>query len=143
MTKELFVVAYDGTGTTVVDYAIKRAGKADASLHVVHVLEWSPFAFLTPDEIETRHAKRSAELERADKVVMRPMLDRAKAAGIEATGEVRFGSAVSILCDIAKEKKAEKMFTGRTGDTPLKARVFGSVAIGLAQASPVPIVIVP
>ncbi len=143
MTKEIFVVGYDGSGTAVVDYAIKCAGKANASLHIVHVLEWSPFAFLTPEEIEQRHAKRSAELERAERSVMQPMLDRAKAAGIEASGEVRFGAAVSILCDIAKSKNAEKMFAGRTGDTPLKARVFGSVAIGLAQASPVPIVIVP
>jgi len=143
MTKELFVVAYDGKGTSVVDYAIKRAGKTDATLLIAHVLEWSPFAFLTAEEIENRHAKRSEELARADKIVMRPMLDRAQAAGIEASGEVRFGAAVSILCDIAKEKNAEKMFAGRTGDTPLKARVFGSVAIGLAQASPVPLVIVP
>lgn len=143
MTKEIFVVGYDGTDTAVVDYAIKRADKAGASLHIVHVLEWSPFAFLTPEEIERRHAKRNEELERAQKVVMQPMLDRAKAAGIEVSGEVRFGSAVSILCDIAKTKNAEKMFVGRTGDTPLKARVFGSVAVGLAQASPIPIVIVP
>lgn len=143
MAKELFVVAYDGNDTSVVDYAIKRAGKSNAALLIVHVLEWSPFAFLTPEEIETRHARRSEELERANKIVMQPMLDRAKAAGLDATGEVRFGSAVSILCDIAKENNAENMFVGRTGDTPLKARVFGSVAIGLAQASPVPIVIVP
>ncbi len=143
MTKEVFVVAYDGNGTTVVDYATKRASKADAALHIVHVLEWSPFSFLTPEEIEQRHARRSEELARADKDVMQPILDRVKAAGVEVSGEVRFGAAVSILCDIAKAKNAEKMFVGRTGDAPLKARVFGSVAIGLAQASPVPIVIVP
>ncbi len=143
MTKEIFVVGYDGIDTAVVDYAIKCAGKIDASLLIVHVLEWSPFAFLTPEEIESRHAKRSEELARAEKAVMRPMLDRAVAAGVEASGAVRFGAAVSILCDIAKEKNAEQMFVGRTGETPLKARVFGSVAVGLAQASPVPIVIVP
>lgn len=143
MAKEIYVVAYDGSHAAVVDYAIKRALKAGAALHVVHVLEWSPFAFLTPEEIEQRHAQRTAELARAEKEIMQPMIDRAKAAGLDATSEVRFGSAVSILCDIAKQKNAEKLFAGRTGDTPLKARVFGSVAIGLAQASPVPIVIVP
>lgn len=143
MASEIFIVAYDGSHAAVVDYAIKRADRASAALHIVHVLEWSPFAFLTPDEIEQRHAKRSEELARADKEVLQPMLDRAKASGIEATGEVRFGTAVSILCDIAKQKNAEKMFVGRTGESGLKQRVFGSVAIGLAQASSVPIVIVP
>lgn len=143
MTKETFIVAYDGSHDAVVDYAIKRALKADAALHIVHVLEWSPFAFLTPEEIEQRHRARTEELARADREVLQPILAKAKAAGVEVSGEVRFGAVVSILCDIALSKDAEQMFTGRTGDTPLKARMFGSVAIGLAQASPVPIVIVP
>ena len=128
MAKDLFVVAYDGSHAAVVDYALKRAGRANAALHIVHVLEWSPYAFLTPEEIEQRHAKRGEELARAEKEVMQPMLDRANAAGIETSSEVRFGSAVSILCDVVKAKNAELLFAGRTGDAALKTRVFGSVA---------------
>ena len=143
MTQELFVVAFDGKDTAVVDYAVRRAGKSDAALHIVHVLEWSPYAFLTPQEIEERHRERTAELARADTEVMQPVLEKAKAAGVSVTGEVRHGSVVSIVCDIAKDKKAEKLFVGRNGDSSLSARIFGSVAIGLAQASPIPIVIVP
>lgn len=143
MSKETFVVAYDGSHSAVVDYAIKRARAASANLHIVHVLEWSPFAFLTPEEIEQRHAERSKELARAEKELLQPMLDRARAAGLEVSAEAKFGSPVSLLCDIAKQKNAEMMFVGRTGDLPLKERVFGSVAVGLAQASPVPLTIVP
>lgn len=143
VANDLYVVAFDGSHTAVVDYAITCSLASGASLHIVHVLEWSPYAFLTPEEIEQRHAQRTKELARAEAEVLHPIMDHARNAGVTVSGEVRFGSAVSILCDIAKQKNAQQMFAGRTGDTPLKARVFGSVAIGLAQASPVPIVIVP
>ena len=132
-----------GDDTRVADYAAARALKAGARLHLVHVLEWSPFTFMTPEEIEDRHRKRGEELARADKEVMAPILARMKAAGIEATGEVRHGQPVSILCDIAKKITAEMIFAGRNGAGGLTARMFGATAIGLVQASPVPVVIVP
>ena len=49
MSKEIFVVAYEGADdSTLLNYAIERARKEDATLHIVHVLEWSPYTFLTP-----------------------------------------------------------------------------------------------
>jgi nucleotide-binding universal stress UspA family protein len=140
---EIFLVAYDGDDFRVADYAAACAVKSGAALHVVHVLEWSPFSFLTPEEIEERHRKRTEELNRANDDVMRPVLERLRETGVKAEGEVRHGEVVSILCDIAKKRNVEKLFAGRNGAQGLAARMFGSTAIGLVQASPVPVVIVP
>lgn len=140
---ETYLVAYDGDDTRVADYAARCAKRANAKLLIVHVLEWSPYTFLTPEEIEARHRERTKELERAKSEVMTPILERMSAMGVDAQGEVRHGDAVSILCDIAKRSGAQQVFAGRNGAHGLKARVFGSTAIGLIQASPVPVVIVP
>lgn len=142
-SQEIFLVGYDGDDFRVADYALTRAAKSGACLYVVHVLEWSPFSFLTPEEIEERHRKRTEELDRANRDIMQPVLERMRAGGVIADGEVRYGDVVSILCDIAKKKNAEKLFAGRNGAQGLAARMFGSTAIGLIQASPIPVVIVP
>ena len=44
------------------EFAVARAKAQNASLTVAHVLEWSPYTFLTPEEIEERHARRTDEL---------------------------------------------------------------------------------
>lgn len=143
MSNELYVVGYEGGDRTVVDYAAKRARKAGAKLHIVHILEWSPYSFLTPEEIEERHKRRNEELVRAREVLLDPLIRELAAEGVQADGELRFGSVVDLLAEIAEETKAEMIFVGRAGASSLSARVFGSVPIGLAQAAPVPVVIVP
>lgn len=143
VSKEVYVVAYEGDDRAVVNFAASRAKKDGAALHVVHVLEWSPYSFLTPEELEQRHKQRKEELAKANDVVMGPVLKDLKAGGIAAEGEIRHGSVVDLLIEIATERKAAMIFVGRSGASSLSARVFGSVPIGLAQASPVPIVIVP
>lgn len=143
MTQDLYVVGYDGNDRQVLEVAIAQAKKAGAALHIVHVLEWSPYAFLTPEEIEARHRVREEELTRAQNEVMQPVLDTAKASGVDVTGNVRFGAAVSILRDIAKQKDAQFLFVARNSAPTLTSKLFGSVAIGLAQSTTVPLVIVP
>lgn len=144
MPQELYVVAYEGDGKhNVLDYATEQAKKSGAALHILHVLEWSPYTFLTPEELEERHARRTEELGRAKSAVIDPALDRARAAGIEAEGEIRYGSVVDLVVDTAKKRNAAMIFVGRTGTNTLGARIFGSVPLGLAQIAPVPTVIVP
>lgn len=143
MSNELYVVAYEGDDRSVVNFAASRAKKDGAALHVVHVLEWSPYSFLTPEELDQRHKQRAEELAKANEMVMGPVLKDLKAQGVTADGEIRHGSVVDLLVEIAEERKAAMIFVGRSGASSLTARVFGSVPIGLAQASPVPIVIVP
>jgi nucleotide-binding universal stress UspA family protein len=141
MAQEVFIVAYDGKDRHPIDFALTRAKKEGAKIHIVHVLEWSPYSFLTPDELAQRHRVRQEELSRAETAVMTPMLADVRANGADATGEIRHGNAVDVLSAIAKETGAALIVAGRS--SRLSSRVFGSVASGLAQMAPMPVVIVP
>ncbi|MGF1551623.1 MAG: universal stress protein [Paracoccaceae bacterium] len=146
MSQETFVVAYEGAtnGSAVLDYAIERARREGASLLLVHVLEWSPYQFLTPQELEERHARRTEELRRAEEAIMTPALAKVREAGVEAEGEIAYGSTVPIVAEAATKAGATMIFVGRSGaNSSLGARIFGSTPLGLAQVASVPTVIVP
>lgn len=141
MVQDVFVVAYDGTDQHVVDFAVDRAKKEGARLLIVHVLEWSPYSFLTTEELVERHKTREQELTRANETIMKPILEKVREAGAVVEGEVRYGHVVDIISSIAKDKNAVMILVGRSSS--LSTRVFGSAASGLAQSAPVPTVIVP
>ena len=141
MSEDVFVVAYDGAEDGVVSSAIEHAKKQGARLHVVHVLEWSPYTFLTPEEIEHRHQQREADFARANESVLAPALDSVRAAGVDVSGEVRFGNIPDVVSEIAQELNARLIFVKRSSS--LSARLLGSAASGLAQSATVPVVIVP
>ncbi len=141
---DVFVVGFDGTDSSrrAVDFAAARAKTAGAKLHLVLVLEWSPYSFHTPEELAERHKRREDELERANATV-RPVADEVTQSGIETTCEVKHGHAGDLLCKIAKEMNAVQIVIGRTGSSSFTARFLGGLAITLVQASPVPVTIVP
>ena len=143
MSQEIYVLAYDGEGTGVLDFAIEHAKKNGAQLHIAHILEWSPYKFLTPEELSERHKRRPEELKRADDAIIKPALEQAAASGLTNTSsEVQYGSVVELIAEIAKEQNAALLFVGRASGS-VAERVFGSVPLGLAQVSTVPVVIVP
>jgi nucleotide-binding universal stress UspA family protein len=143
LSKESYVVAYGGEDDrAVLDYAIDRAKRDGAKLVIVHILEWSPYKFLTPQELEERHVRRKQELERAKAALIDPAIKRAADSGVEATCELRYGGVVDLLVEIATKTAASLIVVGR-GAGGVTARVFGSVPIGMAQIAPVPTVIVP
>lgn len=143
MTDELYLVAYDGEHKRAVEYAVEQAKRATATLHIVHVIEWSPYRFLTPQELEERHKRRTEESTRAQTEVIAPVLSDLEAKGITATGEIRYGNLVEILAQIAQKRHASAIIMGRSGGSSFGGRIFGSAAMGLAQVSPVPVTIVP
>lgn len=140
-----YVVGYDGSAASrrAVDFAIDRAGASGATLVVAHVLEWSPYSFLTPEELEERHKRRGEELARAQSAVIDPLEKEISSKGITVETVIRYGHIADTLCAIAKEQDAAQVFIGRQGESGFAARVFGSVAGSLAQSSPVPCTIVP
>lgn len=141
MPDEVFVAAFDGRDEIVISTAADRARKEGARLHVVHVLEWSPYTFLTPQELEDRHRQREQDFARATQSVLNPVIERLRQTGLPVSGEVRFGNIADVIIDVAREQGASLIFAGRS--STLSARVFGSVASGLAQSAPMPVVIVP
>lgn len=144
MSKKI-VVGYDGSegAANALEFAAGLAKASGAGLVIAHVLEWSPYTFLTPNEIEERHARRKEELERADKAVLAPVLKKLEGSGLEVTSALRYGHIAETLIKIAEDEHVEHLVIGRTGHSSLSTRIFGSVAGSLAQAAPVPITIVP
>jgi len=140
-----FVVGYDGSAASqrALDFAVERAAAQGGAVIIAHVLEWSPYSFLTQSEIEERHARRTEELERAQNALMDPIIAATSGKGAAVEGVIKYGKVVDVLCDIAEESGATQMFVGRDGQSSISSRVFGSVASSLAQSAQVPCTIVP
>lgn len=139
------VVGFDGSesGRAALSFAVKAARKNGGELLIAHVLEWSPYSFLTPTELEERHKRRGEELERAEKAILAPVVESVKASGVTVSTALRYGHIAETLISIAEEEGADQIVIGRTGHSSLSSRLFGSVAGSLAQAAPVAVTIVP
>jgi nucleotide-binding universal stress UspA family protein len=139
------VVGFDESAGAqrALDFAVKMAKAQGAGIVVAHVLEWSPYSFLTPMEIEERHKRRGEELARAESALLAPVVKKLESSGVAVTTALRYGHIAETLCDIAEKEGASQMVIGRTGHSSLPSRLFGSVAGGLAQSAPVPLTIVP
>lgn len=142
---DTYLAAYDGSDAArrAVDLALSQARASNGRLLIAHVLEWSPYSFLTQEELAERHKRRSLEIDRAAKAVMKPLQEALKDSGVPIETVIRYGHVTETLCDIAKTEGAKQIFIGRTGQSTIVERLFGSVAGSLAQIAPVPCTIVP
>jgi nucleotide-binding universal stress UspA family protein len=140
-----FVVGFDGSAPArrALDFAVERVRAQGGTIVLAHVLEWSPYSFLTPEELEERHKRRREEMDRAKKAIISKVVTELEDAGITVEAEIRYGKTHDILSRIAEEKNAVQIVIGRDGQSSLGARVFGSVAGALVQTAPVPCTIVP
>ena len=139
------VVGYDGSDSAkaALDFSVNLAKAQGGNVVVAHVLEWSPYSFLTPQELEERHKRRGEELQRAETAVLKPVIDGLADSGVAVSTSLKYGHITETLCKIAKDEGADQIVIGRTGHSGLATRIFGSVAGSLAQAAPVPVTIVP
>jgi len=140
-----FVVGYDGSVSArrALEFAVERAKVQGGTIVLAHVLEWSPYSFLTPTELEERHKRRREEMARAEEALTSTVVAELKEAGVPVKVVIRYGSIADLLCKIASEVGAVQIVIGREGQSALEARIFGSVAGALVQAAPVPCTIVP
>ncbi|EBA05884.1 universal stress protein [Sagittula stellata] len=140
-----FVVGFDGSETAqrALDFATERAIAQGGTIVVAYVLEWSPYSFLTPQEVAERSQRRKDELARAETAIIEPAQRAAEAKGVRVETVLRYGHIAEIICEIAEAPDVAQIFIGRNGRSSLGSRVFGSVAGHLVQASPVPCTIVP
>lgn len=139
------ILGYDDSNgaKSALDFAAALAKANGSELVIAHVLEWSPYSFLTPEEIEERHKRRTEELERAEAALLAPAKAAAEAKGARVSTVMQYGHIAETLVQIIKDKGAEHVVIGRTGQSSISSRLFGSVAGTLAQISPVPVTIVP
>lgn len=125
------------------DYAANWAEAIGGELLVTHVIQWSPFSFTTPQENEERHKRREAELDRAHREVVDPLVNSLRERGLTARGVIRHGHPAETLCDVAEEFEANHIIIGKTGSSRIRAQLFGSVANSLIQISKQPVTVVP
>ena len=137
-----YVVAVDGRdgGIKAAQYALEKASHASAELKILHVLEWSPYSFLTPEELAERHKRRGEELQRAQSAICDPAVKALGATQIPVSTEVRYGQIADVISQYGKEVGASQVFVGRHGGT---SRLFGSVPGKLIQISDIPVTVVP
>lgn len=125
------------------EYAARWADAAECQLIVVHVIQWSPFSFTTPQENEERHKRREAELDRAHREIVDPVVNRLRESGRNVRGVIRHGHPAETLCEVAAELGATHIVVGKTGSSRIRAQLFGSVANSLVQISKRPVTVVP
>ncbi len=141
---EIYVVGIDGSNSSIraAKHAADQASKLGAHLKVIHVLEWSPYSFLTPEELEERHKRRGEELERANSAIVGPILEEL-GSDVVTEGEVRYGKIAEEIYKYCKETGAAQAFLGHHGERSVASRIFGTVPGALVQISDIPVTIVP
>jgi AGCS family alanine or glycine:cation symporter len=127
---QLYLVGIDCSecGNRALEYATQKARAHGNRILVAHVIEWSPYSFNTVEENAERHKRREAELERAHKEVVDPVVAQLREQGIDAEGEIRHGHIAKTLKQLADEHHANTIVVGRHGQSSLVGRLFGSVS---------------
>ena len=144
MANELVVgVDTSESSRRAVTYACAAASRSGSTLVLVHVIPWSPFSFTTPDENEHRHQRKEAEIEAVNSQIMEPLSALARECGVDAATRVEHGDPPETLIEIAEHEQATLIIVGRTGDSGLRGRLFGTLAGHLVQQSPIPVTVVP
>ena len=130
-----FIVGIDDSEDSfrAAKFAVSIAKSTDVSIHLIHVLEWSPYSFLTPKELEERHKRRGEELERANTALIAPMIEKLETTKHKITSKVEYGAIAETIVEYCDEIDADQIFIARTGDSKLSTRLFGSVPSTLVQ----------
>ncbi len=139
------VVGLDGnaTGDRALAHAKKMAKLINASeLIVVHVIEWSPYAFQTAEENAVRGKQRKVELAAATSRIIDPAVAELTKEGFKASGIVRHGDVADLLNTIAVDAGAEQIIVARTSEGGLVQRMFGSSTVKLVTHASVPVTVV-
>ena len=125
------------------EYVAQKAAAHGSKVLVAHVIEWSPFSFNTAEENAVRHQRREAELDRAHKEIVDPIVEKLKERGIDSEGVIRHGHIAKTLKALADEHRVTTIVVGRQGESSLVAQLFGSVSGTLIQIANLPVTVVP
>jgi nucleotide-binding universal stress UspA family protein len=125
-----------------IEFARDRAKALGVSVVLAHVIPWSPYSFSTPEENETRHIRRQAELDAAQEQVIKPSM-AILGDEVDCIPIVKHGDRAELLNALAREHDSFHILVGRTGESRMKTKLFGSVPGQLIQMADVPVTVVP
>ncbi len=143
--KEKVLVALDGSdgGKRALDAAVEHAKLSAADIVLTYVIEWSPYSFHTPEELEERHGRRESEIDRANSSVLEPLKEKLQDLGINVETIVQHGKIAETVVSIASDQDVSQIYIGRKGESSVRSMIFGTVTAALIQTSPVPVTVVP
>jgi len=139
-----FLLAVDGSegSKTALEFALDREKANSAQLIAIHVIEWSPYGFYTPDELSEREKKREGEIQKANDQFLSPVAAQCEQAGVECSMLIKHGNSVDVINKTVSEHNVLQVFMGRRGASAHHI-LFGSLASKLVQTCAVPVTIVP
>jgi len=139
------MVALDGSDGSkrALSAAVAHAKLTSSDLVLAYVIDWSPYSFHTPQELEERHKRRESEIQRANDSILSPEKAAVEAEGINCETVVHHGKIAETLLELGDQYGITQIFTGRKGESRVHAIIFGSVSAALVQTSSVPVTVVP
>jgi nucleotide-binding universal stress UspA family protein len=139
------LVALDGSegGKRALAAAVAHAKLTNSDLVLTYIIDWSPYSFHTPEELEERHQRRESEIQRANDSVLSPELAALKADGVSVEAVVRHGKIAETLLELSSEFDVTQVYLGRRGESRMHSMIFGSVTAALIQMAAVPVTVVP
>ncbi len=143
MTSILIGIDSSSASSRAVALGLRMAVATHAEVLIVHAIPWSPYSFTTAEDNEVRASERKAEIEAATTQLLRPTLELAKKAGVDAEGIARHGHPVELLVDLAAERGVDHIIVGRTGENKMKQVIYGSIPGRLILNAPVAVTVVP
>lgn len=140
-----YVVGLDGSepAKRAAYYAAEQASRSGSKLVLVHIIEWSGYDFMGPEEAAERNKMRDEEIAGSQAEILLPVVEDLSIAAHDIVTIVRHGHAASTLLEVAAEQNASHICLGRKGMSRLKALLFGSTAHAVAQLASVPVTVVP
>ena len=139
------LVALDGSdgGKRALAAAVDHARLTNSTLVLTYVIDWSPYSFHTPQELEERHQRRESEIQRANEMVLQPEMVALESSGVSAESVVRHGKIAETLLELTDEFNISQIYIGRLGESRVHSMIFGSVTAALIQSALVPVTVVP
>ena len=139
------LVALDGSDGSkrALSAAVAHAKLTSSDLVLAYVIDWSPYSFHTPQELEERHQRRESEIQRANDSILTPEIAALKADGLNVETVVHHGKIAETLLELGEQHGVTQIYIGRRGESRIQAMIFGSVSAALVQTSSVPVTVVP
>lgn len=119
------LVTHDGSEGSLRALAVatEQAMLANSELLLAYVVDWSPYSFHTPQELEERHRRRESEIAKADNSVIVLQASALEDSGLHIETVFWHGKIAKTLESLSKEYSRAH------------ATLFGSITAALAQAS--------
>jgi nucleotide-binding universal stress UspA family protein len=142
---DLYLIGVDGSegGHRAFLHAARAARRDGARLLVVHVIDWSPYTVMPPQDLADQHQRHDRQIAEATRNILDPLAAEARTAGVEVEILARHGHAAATLLGLADERAAAQVFIGRHGHSRVHEVLFGSVPLTLVHKAAVPVTVVP